>query len=124
MIRAMILEPGKLAEVKFIDKSCKDLRALVGGEIEFTWPVDNNTCVIINEEGKIAGLPLNRALRDKDGKILDIYAGTMVVVGMHGDDFDDLTDEEVTAYLATFGEPESVWDWINDVSKGDNKYFQ
>ena len=33
----------------------------------------------MNEEGKLDGLPLNRALRDDNGEIYDVVAGSFLV---------------------------------------------
>lgn len=76
MVRAMILEPGCDAEVRFICP--KKIDELVDGRPEFTVP-HKGICIAVNEEGKIKGLPLNRSLVDDDGEILDIFAGTMVI---------------------------------------------
>ena len=42
-------------------------------------PAGDTVCVVCNEEGKLEGLPLNRALRDEDGDIYDVVAGTFMV---------------------------------------------
>ena len=38
-----------------------------------------HTGIVCNEEGKLEGLPLNRALRDEDGDIYDVVAGSFLV---------------------------------------------
>ena len=111
MVRAMILEPGKHAEVRYICP--KKIDALVDGRPEFSTPF-KGICVAVNEEGKIKGLPLNRSLVDEDGDILDIYAGTMVILGSTDkEEMCSLTDEQVVFLLAEFGEPETPDDWID-----------
>ena len=37
---------------------------------------------MLNDEGKLIGLDLNRSLRDEHGEIYDIVAGTFLVVGL------------------------------------------
>ena len=111
MVRAMILEPGKHAEVRYICP--KKIDTLVDGCPEFSTPF-KGICVAVNEEGKIKGLPLNRSLVDEDGGILDIYAGTMVILGSTDkEEVCSLTDEQVVFLLAEFGEPETPDDWID-----------
>ena len=112
MVRAMILEPAKHAEVRFICP--KKIDALVEGKPEFTSPF-KGICIAVNEEGKILGLPLNRSLADANGDIQDIYAGTMVILGFTDkQEICSLTDEQVVFLLAEFGEPETSDDWVDD----------
>ena len=51
--------------------------------------------IILNESGKINGLPLNRAIYTEDGDMQDIYAGDFLVVGLTEDDFGSLTSEQI-----------------------------
>ncbi len=112
MVRAMILEPGKHAEVRFICP--KKIGEMLGGVPEMTEPF-KGICIAVNEEGKIKGLPLNRSLVGEDGDIQDIYAGTMVILGYTDkEEICSLTDEQVVFLLAEFGEPESPDDWVDD----------
>ena len=61
--------------------------------------------IVCNEEGKMMGLELNRALYSK-GQVYDIVAGPMLVVGLSDEDFRDLTDEEVEKYTEMYAQPE------------------
>ena len=109
-IAAMLIEPGKEPELICIEPTGKRIRELVGGPAEFTWPIGDGICVAVSETGKLDGLPLNRSVRDSDGKILDIYAGNMLLRGDHSDDeFDSLTAEDVILAAECFGRPET-WD--------------
>lgn len=65
-IKVVLLQPGKLAEVAEIDSSLEGLQAVVGGDIEAVYPFAEEVCIVCNEEGKINGLPLNRAIRAED----------------------------------------------------------
>ena len=53
------------------------------------------------------GLPLNRALRDKNGEMYDAVAGTFLVVGLGEEDFASLTPELVQKYEQLFHQPEA-----------------
>ncbi len=53
---------------------------------------------ICNDDGKLMGLPLNRALRDEDGQMYDAVAGTFLVVGLGEEDFASLTPELAQKY--------------------------
>lgn len=112
MVRAMILEPGRQAEVRFICP--KKIDELVDGHPEYTVPREG-ICIAVNEEGKIKGLPLNRSLVDDDGSIQDIFAGTMVIFGCNDtEEICSLTDEQVVSLLDEFGEPETPDDWVDE----------
>ena len=114
MVRAMILEPGRHAEVRFICP--KEINSILGGEAEITEPMEG-IALVVNEEGKIKGLPLNRSLVDDDGNILDIFAGTMVFLACTKEkELHSLTDDQIILLLEEFGEPETPDDWIDDPS--------
>ena len=62
---------------------------------------------IANEEGKLNGLPLNRALRDEDNDIYDIVAGPFLVVGLGKSNFTSLTPALMGKYKKLFHCPEA-----------------
>ena len=70
-IAVLIVEPGKEPYVKEIDSNLKSLQHEDAGYIEAIYPYEDPVALVCNEEGKLEGLPLNRALRDEDG---DIYS--------------------------------------------------
>ena len=61
-IRVVMLQPGKLARVEEIDASLEGMQQIVGGLIEPFYPFEEQVCIICNEEGKMNGMPLNRAV--------------------------------------------------------------
>ena len=62
---------------------------------------------IVNDEGKIGGLPLNRAIRDEDThEIVDIVAGTFFICDCRGESFGSLTKEQQKRYLEKYRLPE------------------
>ena len=52
------------------------------------------------------GSQLNRALRDEDGKIYDIVAGTFLIVGLGEEDFSSLKPEHTKQFKEKFNTPE------------------
>ena len=72
-----------------------------------------NTSKVVNlkkdsyEEGKINGLPLNRALRDEDGEIYDVVAGPFLVVGLTEDNFGSLNQDQIRNFEDHFHQPEA-----------------
>ena len=105
-IAVLIVEPGKEPYVKEIDSGLESLQHEVGGYIEAIYPYEDPVALVCNEEGKLEGLPLNRALRDEDGDIYDVVAGTFMVVGLTDDSFGSLTVEQMQKFSDHFKVPE------------------
>lgn len=105
-VLAVVIEPEKKPQVLEIDGSLAGLQALVGGDIQAVYPYDDPVAIICNEEGKLMGLPLNRALRDDAGEIYDIVVGTFAVVGLTEDSFGSLNSALAQKYAQLFEQPE------------------
>lgn len=105
-MEVLLVEPGKEARIAEIGSDLKSLQSAVGGWIEAVYPFDDPVALVCNEEGKIDGLPLNRALRDEGGKIYDAIAGTFFVCGLGEDDFCSLPKDLQAKYLDKFRWPE------------------
>ena len=112
-LKAIVIKPGKFVRLTDIDPTYSTLRTLVGGNIEMTYPFeDEYLAVISNEEAKLLDLPPNRAARRADGSVADIYCGTMVVVALAPEgEYRDLTKAEAKTVLQTWGQPENKDDW-------------
>ena len=50
--------------------------------IAASYPFADPVGLVLNDEGKLIGLDLNRSLRDEHGEIYDIVASTFLVVGL------------------------------------------
>ena len=66
-----------------IDNKLEKLQELVGGYIE-TVTMTMDSCIIVNEEGRILGLPHNCNYLGID------VCGPMLIVGVDGDKFTDV----------------------------------
>jgi hypothetical protein len=66
-----------------IDNKLEKLQELVGGHIE-TVTMTMDSCIIVNEEGRILGLPHNCNYLGIDVR------GPMLIVGVDGDEFADV----------------------------------
>ena len=106
-IVVVVVEPGKEPRIEEIDSGLESLQGMVGGYIQAIYPYDDPVALICNEEGKLEGLPLNRALRDEDGDIYDIVSGTFLVVGLTEDNFGSLSGELAIKFSQEFKQPES-----------------
>jgi hypothetical protein len=105
-MKAIIVEPDARPRVADIQSDLESLQEIVAGNIQVVYPFDDAAGIICNEEGKLLGLPLNRALRDDCGEIYDILSGTFIVTGLSEDDFCDLTDEQVETYMKLYHDKE------------------
>ena len=77
---------------------------MVGGYIQALFPYDDPVALICHEEGKLIGLPWNRPLRDDEGMIYDIIAGTFLVTGLTEDNFGSLPQGMIEKYSEIFRE--------------------
>ncbi len=62
------------------------MQQAVGGNIGASYPFSDPVAIVYNDEGKLMGLPLNRAPWDESGEN-DVVAGTFLVVGLGEEDF-------------------------------------
>ena len=103
----LLVEPEKHPQVVEIGSDLKSLQNAVGGMIETVYPFEENVGLIVNEEGKLNGLPLNRALKDENGEVLDVMAGTFLVTGLSEEGFCSLTKEQAEKFQQEFYQPET-----------------
>ena len=106
-IRVVLVEPGKLARIAEVGTTLDAMQQTVGGDIEAYYPFEEQVCIVCNDEGKISGLPLNRAIRDANtGDIADIIAGTFFICACSGESFGSLSKEQQKRYLEKYRLPE------------------
>lgn len=105
-MNVLMVEPGKAPHSVEIDGSLESLQAAVGGDIQAVYPYPDPVALVCHEEGKLIGLPLNRALRDEDNRIYDIIAGNFLIVGLGEEDFTSLSPELTEKYAEQFRNPE------------------
>lgn len=106
-IRIVLVEPGKLARIAQIGTTLDAMQQTVGGDIEAYYPFEEQVCIVCNEEGKINGLPLNRAIRDEEThEIVDAIAGTFFICDCSGESFGSLSKEQQKRYLEKYRFPE------------------
>lgn len=78
-ITMLLVEPGKYPKPIEIEDTLEAMQEVVGGDIEEYMPFDDEVAIICNEEGKMNGSELNRAVYSKDKQILDVIAGKFFV---------------------------------------------
>lgn len=107
-MNVLAVEPGKVPCEKEMDGTLKGMQAYVGGLIEVFCPYDHDKVALIcNEEGKVDGLPLNRAIYNEDGEMLDIIAGPFFICGLGEEDFTSLPPGMMEKYRELFKHPET-----------------
>ena len=65
----LLVQPNAYPKKISVGTELEDLQAMVGGDIEVTYPFEDEVAIILNEFGKINGLPLNRAIYTEDGEM-------------------------------------------------------
>lgn len=109
-MKILQIEPGHRPEVKDITPGLAAMQDIVGGTIQALFPFEDPVALVCNDEGKLLGLPFNRALRDGEGKAYDIVCGTFFLCGAppNSGHFDSLTDEQIETYRELFRQPEML----------------
>jgi hypothetical protein len=105
-MRVLIVEPLKAPYEREIDGGLESMQKTVGGYIQAIYPFeDDELALICNEEGKLIGLPFNRALRDENGSIYDVVVGTFFLCRAPVDEenFTSLTDKQLEFCKERFG---------------------
>lgn len=105
-INVVLVEPYKFAKSVQIENKLSEMKQIVKGLICIYY-LDENIVIVCNDEGKINGMPLNRAIH-KDNKIIEIIAGPFFICKAlpSEDTFSSLSDEEINKYLNLFKNPE------------------
>ena len=102
-------DTGKLARIAQIGTSLSELQAAVDGNIEPFYPYEEQVCIVCDDEGKICGKPLNRAIYNEDGTIMDIMAGTFFICDCSKPSFGSLSKEQQQRFVNQFKYPESFF---------------
>ena len=105
-ITVLVVEPEKKPYVKSIPSGLASLQHEVGGYIQAIYPWDAPCAIICDEEAKLKNKAFNRALRDDEGHIYDIVAGTFLIVGLGEENFVSLKSKYIRGFGEMFANPE------------------
>lgn len=95
-IKVLKIEPGKMPYEKEMVNELEGIQAEVEGMFECVY-LDNNCIAVVNEEGKLNGMELNRRIGN------DIIAGPFFICGDSDDgEFISLTDEQLDTFSCVF----------------------
>ncbi len=107
MMEVLAVEPGQYPKIEKIGSDLASMQKAVGGYVQAVYPFDDPVAILCDEEAKLTGKALNRALRDEDGDIYDIVAGKFFVCGIGEEDFTSLPKELQKKYEDIFKQPEA-----------------
>lgn len=105
-MKVLMVEPGKVPYETDLAGDLKSLQKAVGGMIQCVYPFHERATLVCNDEGKLLGLPLNRAVYNDNGQLVDIISGNFFIVGLEGEDFTDLPEHLMQKYMEQFRQPE------------------
>lgn len=110
-ISVLLVQPNKYPKMIEIEDSLEAMQSVVGGDIEEYMPFEDEVAVICNEEGKINGLPLNRAIYAEDKEMIDIIAGDFFIAyaPVSSEKFLSLPDDMAKKYSEKFHSPERFY---------------
>ena len=100
-MRVLIVEPRQKPRRADIPHTLRDMQQIVGGYIEIIRPFDDPVVLVCDEEGKLKGYELNRAIVGTD-----IIAGRFFLAGVDEEDLTDLSDELTEKYEVLFKFPQ------------------
>lgn len=117
-IKVILVQEGKLAKLVSIDNKLEAMQKLVGGQIEEYMPFEDEVAIICNEEGKMCGLPLNRAIyAEATNEMIEIIAGDFFIAyaPIDSEKFESLPKELEEKYLKKFKKPEKFIKLNNEI---------
>ena len=85
MVKGVVYKSNGSVEDRVFSKknvTLKEMQEIVGGYIEFIYLRKDNLVMVVNEEGKITGLPFNAKATQlvKECNINDIIVGDVLIV--------------------------------------------
>lgn len=115
-IRVVMVEPKKEARIVDIEGDLDAMQHAVRGDIQAIYPFEEPVALVCNDESKMNGMELNRALymegdHSFNPEIVDIIAGTFFICAAppESERFEGLSDEQAQKYLEMFSDPERFY---------------
>ena len=116
-ISVILVEPGRYPKLIEIEDTLEAVQSLVEGDIEEYMPFDDEVAIICNEEGKMRGLPLNRAVYVDNKEMVDIIAGKFFIcyAPIESEKFLSMPKELARKYEEKFKYPERFSQTIDGI---------
>lgn len=109
LLDVLLVEPMKPPKEVQIADTLEAMQGAVGGLIEPFNFTDDPVVIVCNEEGKLTGLPLNRAIYDEQGEMIEIMAGSFLIMGDGEENFESLSADMKEKYAKEFETPEKFF---------------
>lgn len=112
MITVLYVQANHYPKTVSIDNTWDAMQKLVGGCIEEYMPFEDEVAIICNEEGKMNGSPLNRAIYAEGSKeMIEIIAGDFFIAyaPANSEDFKELPKDLEEKYREKFKYPERFY---------------
>lgn len=99
-IKVLEVKPHEYPKEFILENSLEAMQEAVGGLIDII-DLEQDTCILLNDEGKLIGLEGNRRFYD------DIIVGNFYICGSDEEgNLTSLTDEQMEKYKEIFYEPQ------------------
>ncbi|MBP3399410.1 MAG: DUF3846 domain-containing protein [Erysipelotrichaceae bacterium] len=110
-LSVILVKPGEIAEQVEIDDTLEAMQETVGGYIESYMPFEDEVAIVCNDEGKMNGEPLNRAIKDGNGEIIDIICGDFFIcyAPIGSENFHSMPPDLMEKYEEKFRLPEEFF---------------
>ncbi len=105
-MRILAIDKYEEPVVKEISNTLDDMQRYVMGYIE-TVTLSETAILVCNEEGKLRDFTPNRILKIWENQ--DVIRGDFFICGWSGDEFCDISDEDVEKYTKMFSKPEALF---------------
>ena len=107
-IEVIWVQPMKEAQVIEIGNDLASMQELVDGYIEEYMPFEDDAAIVCNGEGKMMGLPPNRAIYDQDGHMQEVICGSFFIchAPVDSEEFKSLPEDMKKKYMEKFKAPE------------------
>ena len=100
-MKVLIVEPRQRPRRADIPHTLDEMQRIVGGYIQAVYWFSDPVALVCDDEGKLKGYELNRAIAGKD-----IILGTFFLAGVDEEDLTDLSDDLAEKYDALFKSPQ------------------
>lgn len=105
-MRILAIDKYEEPVVKEIENTLEDMQKYVMGHIEIV-TLSGTAVLVCNEDGRLADFTPNRIL--KIGHRQEVIRGDFFICGWTGDEFCDISDEDVEKYTKMFSIPEALF---------------
>ena len=107
-IDVIMVEPMKKPKLIRLEDSLEAMQKAVKGPIEEYMPFTDEVAIICNDESKMRGMELNRAIYDEEGRMMDVIAGPFFIAyaPIESENFLSLPEPLQEKYMEKFKNPE------------------